>query len=99
MSTNPETNTTGSGDTSPQGGVDTVDEAERQPRTERERTDLYQPRRVGGGLLDPKMLWKSLPDAFRKLDPRGQRRNTVMFVVEGGAVLTNYAAIGHTLAF
>ena len=24
----------------------------------------------GGGLLDPRMLWKSTPDAFRKLDPR-----------------------------
>lgn len=24
---------------------------------------------VKGGLLDPKMLWKSMPDALRKLDP------------------------------
>ncbi len=24
-------------------------------------------RRIGGGLLDPKMLWRSLPDAFKKL--------------------------------
>ena len=31
-----------------------------------------EPRRVGGGLLDPKILWKSLPDAFKKLDPRVQ---------------------------
>ena len=29
-------------------------------------------RRIGGGLLDPKMLWKSLPDAFLKFDPRVQ---------------------------
>jgi potassium-transporting ATPase ATP-binding subunit len=50
-------------------------------------------RRVGGGLLDPKMLWKSLPDAFRKLDPRVQLRNPVMFVVEVGSVLTTYSAI------
>ena len=50
-------------------------------------------RRVGGGLLDPKMLWKSAPDAFKKLDPRVQLHNPVMFVVEVGAVLTLYTAI------
>ncbi len=44
--------------------------------------------RIGGGLLDPKMLWQSLPDAFKKLDPRVQIKNPVMFVVEVGAVLT-----------
>ena len=48
--------------------------------------------RVGGGLLDPKMLWKSLPGAFRKLDPRVQVKNPVMFVVEVGAALTTYTA-------
>jgi K+-transporting ATPase ATPase B chain len=44
-------------------------------------------------LLDPKMLWKSTPDAFRKLDPRVQFKNPVMFVVEVGAALTTYTAI------
>ena len=34
------------------------------------------------------MLWRSLPDAFRKLDPRQMWRNPVMFVVELGSVLT-----------
>ena len=52
-----------------------------------------EPRRVGGGLLDPKMLWKSTPDAFKKLDPRVQIKNPVMFVVEVGSVLTLYTAI------
>jgi K+-transporting ATPase ATPase B chain len=51
------------------------------------------PSRIGGGLLDPRMLWKSTPDAFKKLDPRVQIRNPVMFVVEVGAVLTLYTAI------
>jgi K+-transporting ATPase ATPase B chain len=51
------------------------------------------PNRIGGGLLDPKILWKSLPDAFKKLDPRVQVRNPVMFVVEVGATLTLYTAI------
>ncbi|HEV8221816.1 MAG TPA: potassium-transporting ATPase subunit KdpB, partial [Streptosporangiaceae bacterium] len=50
-------------------------------------------RKVGGGLLDPRMLWKSTPDAFKKLDPRVQLRNPVMFVVEVGAALTTYTAI------
>jgi potassium-transporting ATPase ATP-binding subunit len=50
-------------------------------------------RRVGGGLLDPKILWKSLPAAFKKLDPRVQVKNPVMFVVEVGALLTLYTAI------
>jgi K+-transporting ATPase ATPase B chain len=43
--------------------------------------------------FSPGMLWKSAPDAFRKLDPRVQVKNPVMFVVEVGAVLTLYTAI------
>jgi K+-transporting ATPase ATPase B chain len=52
-----------------------------------------QSRAVAGGLLDPKILWKSTPDAFKKLDPRVQFKNPVMFVVEVGAALTTYTAI------
>jgi len=55
--------------------------------------------RVGGGLLDPKILWKSTPDAFKKLDPRVQLKNPVMFVVEVGAVLTTGTAIAHSSVF
>src|SRR5487761_1294899 len=58
-----------------------------------------QVRRVGGGLLDPHMLWTSLPDAFKKLDPRVQIRNPVMFVVEVGSLLTTYSAIIHNSIF
>jgi K+-transporting ATPase ATPase B chain len=57
------------------------------------RTEAPAERRVGGGLLDPKMLWRSTPDAFKKLDPRVQIKNPVMFVVEVGALLTLYTAI------
>jgi K+-transporting ATPase ATPase B chain len=57
------------------------------------------PRRVQGGLLDPKMLWKSLPDAFRKLDPRTLYRNPVMFIVEIGSVYTTWLAIRDHTAF
>jgi K+-transporting ATPase ATPase B chain len=55
--------------------------------------------RIGGGLLDPKMLWRSLPDAVKKLDPRVQVHNPVMFVVEVGAALTTYSAIAKPNAF
>jgi potassium-transporting ATPase ATP-binding subunit len=55
--------------------------------------------RVGAGLLDAKMLWRSLPDAFKKLDPRVQVKNPVMFVVEIGAALTTYTAITDSTAF
>src|SRR5262250_280151 len=66
--------------TTPQSGGETRTPAEAQGR-------------IGGGLLDPKILWKSLPDAFKKLDPRVQVRNPVMFVVEVGAAITTYTAI------
>src|SRR6201985_1840619 len=49
--------------------------------------------RVQGGLLDPKMLLKSTPDALRKLDPRTLWRNPVMFIVEIGAAWSTYLAI------
>jgi K+-transporting ATPase ATPase B chain len=55
--------------------------------------------RISGGLLDPKVLLRSTPDAFKKLDPRVQLRNPVMFVVEVGAVLTTGTAIAHTSVF
>jgi K+-transporting ATPase ATPase B chain len=50
-------------------------------------------KRVQGGLLDPKMLRKSLPDALRKLDPRTLWRNPVMFIVELGAAWSTVLAI------
>ena len=67
--------------------VHTIDSAmNRQPKPS-------APKRVQGGLLDPKMLWKSLPDALRKLDPRTLWRNPVMFIVEIGAVWSTVLAI------
>jgi K+-transporting ATPase ATPase B chain len=51
------------------------------------------PRRIQGGLLDPAMLWKALPDAAAKLDPRTLYKNPVMFIVEIGAVFTTVEAI------
>ena len=50
-------------------------------------------KRMKGGLLDPRMLWKSTPAALRKLDPRTLWRNPVMFIVEVGAVWSTILAI------
>ncbi len=56
-------------------------------------------RRVGGGLLDPKQLWKSLPGALRKLNPATLWRNPVMFIVEIGSVFTTVLAIANPSGF
>jgi potassium-transporting ATPase ATP-binding subunit len=52
------------------------------------------PERLQGGLLDPRLLLKAVPDALRKLDPRTLWRNPVMFIVEIGAVWSTVLAIG-----
>ena len=57
------------------------------------------PRRVGGGLLDPKTLLTSLPGAFTKLDPRTLWKNPVMFLVEVGSVFTTVLAVGDPSTF
>lgn len=50
-------------------------------------------RTVRGGLLDPKLLCKSAPQALSKLDPRTLWRNPVMFIVEVGAAWATVLAI------
>lgn len=50
-------------------------------------------KRVQGGLLDPKMLWRSTPEALRKLNPRTLWRNPVMLIVEIGAAWSTVLAI------
>jgi K+-transporting ATPase ATPase B chain len=67
-------------------------------RRSRDRDEAVS-HRIGGGLLDPKMLWKSLPEALKKLDPRVQIHNPVMFVVEVGSLLSLYTAIQAPSAF
>ncbi len=59
-------------------------------------TGLVQPEATAPtrrGLLDPAQVIRSLPEAFRKLDPRTLVRNPVMFVVEVGSVLTTVLAV------
>ncbi|HXQ57016.1 MAG TPA: carboxyl transferase domain-containing protein, partial [Actinomycetes bacterium] len=64
-----------------------------QPPTER------RPGRVGGGLLDPRQLVASIPDALRKLNPMTLWRNPVMFIVEVGSVFTTVLAVLHPSVF
>ncbi|HVQ50777.1 MAG TPA: potassium-transporting ATPase subunit KdpB [Mycobacterium sp.] len=64
----------------------TLDTQQAQPKTTGSR-------RIQGGLLDPKILGKALPDALRKLNPRTLWRNPVMFIVEIGAVWSTILAI------
>jgi len=64
-----------------------------QPPTDR------RPGRVGGGLLDPKQLITSIPDALRKLNPMTLWRNPVMFIVEIGSVFTTVLAVLHPTVF
>ncbi|ATO15248.1 K(+)-transporting ATPase subunit B [Micromonospora sp. WMMA2032] len=62
-------------------------------------TPATQGDRVGGGLLDPRQLFRSLPDALRKLDPRTLWRNPVMLIVEIGALFTTVLAIADPSVF
>jgi len=61
--------------------------------------DSGGPHRVQGGLLDPRQLLRSLPDAAKKLDPRTLYRNPVMFIVEIGSVFTTVLAVRDHTSF
>src|SRR4030081_1422138 len=54
---------------------------------EKTRSDNYR-RRRRSSLLDRNIMLPALMESFTKLDPRGQARNPVMFVVEVGSVIT-----------
>ncbi|MFD8101293.1 potassium-transporting ATPase subunit KdpB [Nocardia fluminea] len=62
---------------------------------------LVAPRTEGvrKGVLDPKLLLTSLPDAVRKLDPRTLWKTPVMLIVEIGAVWSTILAIGDPTFF
>ncbi|MFF5515345.1 potassium-transporting ATPase subunit KdpB [Streptomyces coeruleorubidus] len=60
----------------------------RTPRSDAPTGHQPPEKRVGAGLFDPGQLVRSLPEAFRKLDPRLMVTSPVMFVVWVGSVLT-----------
>jgi potassium-transporting ATPase ATP-binding subunit len=51
--------------------------------------------RPGRGLFDREILGRATVDAFRKLDPRVQVKNPVMFVVLIGTVVTLAESVAH----
>jgi len=55
--------------------------------------------RISAGVFNPRQLVTSFPDALRKLNPRHQLRNPVMFVVWVGSALTTVFAIGDPSVF
>ena len=55
--------------------------------------------KVSGGLLDPRQLVRSLPDAVKKLNPFTLWRNPVMFIVEIGSVFTTVLAVRDHTSF
>ena len=59
------------------------------PEEERARPDA---RPVAAGAFAPRQLLDAIPEALRKLDPRVQARNPVMFVVWVGSVLVTVLA-------
>src|ERR1700730_2266293 len=49
----------------------------------------WKTRRKGDlSIWDPRIIRRAIPDSFKKLDPRVQVKNPVMFVVEVGSVVT-----------
>jgi potassium-transporting ATPase ATP-binding subunit len=74
---------------------------EQAPRTPLEAQQHHAERtgRVSAGVFNPRQLLISLPDALRKLDPRHQARNPVMFVVWVGSLLSTVFAIAQPGVF
>jgi K+-transporting ATPase ATPase B chain len=56
----------------------------------RARTEQYR-RRRHSSLWDRQIMFPAIRDSFKKLDPRWQARNPVMFVVEVGSIITTIA--------
>ncbi len=58
-------------------------------RTDELEVKQWKTRRKGDiSIFDPKIIRRAIPDSFKKLDPRVQVKNPVMFVVEIGSVVT-----------
>ncbi|MFD7654467.1 potassium-transporting ATPase subunit KdpB [Actinosynnema sp. NPDC059797] len=70
----------------------TTDTRQRTPEETRERHAQDPGRQVAAGVFNPRQLLTSLPGALRKLDPRHQARNPVVFVVWVGSVLVTVFA-------
>src|SRR6266487_1205288 len=73
------------------GGLSEMQTDKMQPEMETDGLEVKQwkTRRKGDiSIFDPKIIRAAIPASFKKLDPRVQLRNPVMFVVEVGSVVT-----------
>src|SRR5579884_1475401 len=61
--------------------------SKRPPRVGSREAKSRRPRRAIS-LFEPKIVSRAVIDSFKKLDPRNQAKNPVMFIVEVGAVVT-----------
>jgi K+-transporting ATPase ATPase B chain len=77
----------------------TVDTKEPQSRTPDAQPTERPARGVAAGAFTPRQLVTALPQALRKLDPRTQVRNPVMFVVWVGSVLVTAQAVVEPTVF
>ncbi len=77
-------------------GTHTPPVGERTRRSPAEAEQLHAQRTgrvVGAGAFRPRQLFDALPEALRKLDPRHQARNPVMFVVWVGSAAVTVSAV------
>src|SRR3984893_16855671 len=64
-------------------------EIQTQPQADTLEGKAWKTRRKGDiSIFDPSIIRRAIPDSFKKLDPRIQVKNPVMFVVEIGSVVT-----------
>src|SRR3981081_3427232 len=73
------------------GGRSKMQTNKMQPEMQTDGLEVKQwkTRRKGDiSIFDPTIIRRAIPDSFKKLDPRVQLKNPVMFVVEVGSVVT-----------
>src|SRR5205085_2348732 len=63
------------------------------------RPDFLNPMKPQSSIFDPALIRPAILDSFRKLDPRVQWKNPVMFVVLIGSVLTTFFTFAHFSGF
>src|SRR5579859_3561525 len=68
------------------------------PEVELETKAWKTRRKSDTSIFDPKIIRRAIPDSFKKLDPRVQLKNPVMFVVEVGSAITTIEFVRLLLA-
>src|SRR5579875_1946230 len=69
--------------------MSTQTETPTTPQPQEPQEEVQSSRRKGDlSIFDPKIVRQAIGESFKKLDPRVQLRNPVMFVVEIGSVVT-----------